>query len=136
MVFVVDASVTLAWCFQDETTKYAETVLDRLEQTQAVVPPIWPLAGANVLLMAERKRRLSEAQTTRLVQLLSALPVTIDAESLNHVLGPVLALGREHRLTAYDASYIELAMRQGLSLATQDLALKKAAVRAGVSLVE
>jgi predicted nucleic acid-binding protein len=136
MSFVVDASVALAWCFEDEATPYAESVLDRLQQTEAVVPAIWPLEVANVLLTAERRQRLTEAQTVRLAQLLRGLPITIDTEGLTQALGSTLSLGREYGLSAYDTSYLELAMRQGLSLATQDEALREAAARAGVPLVE
>jgi len=136
MAFVVDASVALAWCFEDEATPYAESVLDRLQQTAAVVPAIWPLEVANVLLTAERRQRLTEAQTVRLAQLLRGLPITIDTEGLTQALGSTLSLGREYGLSAYDTSYLELAMRQGLSLATQDAALREAAARAGVPLVE
>ena len=136
MAFVVDASVALAWCFEDEATSYAESVLDRLQQTEAVVPAIWPLEVANVLLMAERRQRLTEAQTARMIQLLRGLPITIDAEGLAQAWGPMLSLGREYGLSAYDSSYLEHAMRQGISLATQDAALREAAPRAGVPLVE
>ena len=136
MAFVVDASVALAWCFEDEATPYAESVLDRLQQTEAAVPSIWPLEVANVLLTAERRQRLTEAQTVRLAQLLRGLPITIDTEGLTQALGSTLSLGREYGLSAYDTSYLELAMRQGLSLATQDAALREAAARAGVPLVE
>ena len=136
MAFVVDASVALAWCFEDEATPYAESVLDRLQQIEAVVPAIWPLEVANVLLTAERRQRLTEAQTVRLAQLLRGLPITIDTEGLTQALGSTLSIGREYGLSAYDTSYLELAMRQGLSLATQDADLREAAARAGVPLVE
>ena len=136
MAFVVDASVALAWCFEDEATPYAESVLDRLQHTEAVVPAIWPLEVANVLHTAERRQRLTEAQTVRLAQLLRGLPITIDTEGLTQALGSTLSLGREYGLSAYDTSYLELAMRQGLSLATQAAALRQAAARAGVPLVE
>lgn len=87
MAFVVDASVVLAWCFEDEANPYTESVLDRLQQTEAVVPAIWPLEVANVLPMAECRQRLTEAQTARLVQLLWGLPITIDTEGLTQALG-------------------------------------------------
>jgi predicted nucleic acid-binding protein len=132
----MDASVTLSWCFEDEATPYSESVLDRLKETEAVVPAIWPLEVANALVTAERRQRLAEAQTTRLVQLLGALPISIDTDGLRQALGSILSLGREHDLSTYDASYLELAMRQGLPLATQDQGLRQAAARAGVTLVE
>lgn len=75
MAFVVDASVALAWCFEDEVTPYAESVLDCLQQNEAVVPAIWPLEAANVLLMAGRRQCLTEAQTARLAQVLPGLPI-------------------------------------------------------------
>lgn len=111
-------------------------MLDRLQQTEAVVPAIWPLEIANVLLMAERRGRLTQAQTTGLVQLLRGLPIAIDTESLTQALGPALSLGREYGLSAYHASYLELAMRQGLPLATQATDSREAAARAGVPLAE
>lgn len=136
MALVLDSSVALAWCFEDETTPYTESVLERLREDGAVVPAIWPLEVANVLLVGERRQRITEAQSVRFVQLLQALPITLDTETSASSLGSVLALGREHALSAYDASYLELAARQGLPLATQDAHLIAAARRAGVVLVQ
>lgn len=135
MAFVVDASVTMSWCFADEATPYTEAVLTRLDGESAIVPTIWPLEVANVLLVAERRGRLTKAQTARLTAILRAMPISIDHTDVLVVLGPVLALGREHHLSAYDASYLELAMREGLPLATQDERLRTAASRAGAALV-
>ena len=75
--FVLDTSVTIAWCFEDEVTPYTEAVLDRLETTTALVPPVWQLEVANVLLVGERRKRLTQAQTARFVQLLRALPYRV-----------------------------------------------------------
>jgi predicted nucleic acid-binding protein len=135
-VFVVDNSVVMAWCFEDETSPYTERVLDQLRGTQALVPAIWPLEVANVLLIAERRDRLNEAQTAHFAQLLQALPIMVEEADLGRTLGPVLAIGRAHRLSAYDAAYLELAARQGFSLATQDSRLRKAAGNAGVALIQ
>lgn len=135
MAFVVDASVSMAWCFEQETTPYTEAVLDRLIDHGAVVPAIWPLEVTNILLVGERRQRITQAQTAQFIQRLQSLPITVDTEAISGASGPVLALGRAQGLSAYDASYLELAMRQGLPLATQDTRLGEAAARVGVPLV-
>jgi len=134
-VFVVDNSVVMAWCFEDEASTYTEGVLDQLRGTQALVPVIWPLEAANVLLIAERRDRLTEAQAAHFPQLLQGLPILVAEADVARTLGPILAVGRAHRLSAYDAAYLELAARQGLPLATQDSRLRKAAGNAGVALL-
>jgi predicted nucleic acid-binding protein len=135
-MFVVDNSVVMAWCFEDEASAYTEGVLDQLRQTQALVPAIWPLEVANVLLIAERRDRLNEAQAAHFAELLQVLPILVQEADVQRILGPVLAVGRAHRLSAYDASYLELAARQGLPLATQDGRLRKAAGTAGVTVLQ
>jgi predicted nucleic acid-binding protein len=124
-VFVIDNSVVVARCFEDETSPYTEGVLDRLGGTQALVPAIWPLDVANVLLIVERRDRLSEAQTAHFAQLLEVLPILVEEAEVARTLGPVLAVWRAHRLSAYDAADLELAARQGLPLATQDRRLRR-----------
>ncbi len=136
MPIVLDASVTLAWCFEDEATLYASRVLDLLAADSAVVPPIWPLEIANAISTAERHRRLETAASSRFVELLRALPIRQDETSLDRALGSVLSVARERRLSSYDASYLELAMREGLPLATADERLAAAARAAGVELVQ
>jgi predicted nucleic acid-binding protein len=135
-MFVVDNSVVMAWCFEDEASNYTEGVLDRLRETQALVPPIWPLEVANVLLIAERRDRLNGAQTAHFAQLLQGLPILVEGADAERILGPVLAVGRAHRLSAYDAAYLELAARHGLPLATQDSQLRRAAGKAGVTILQ
>lgn len=135
MRFVLDCSVTMAWCFSDENDHYADTVLDRLADAEALVPSLWPLEVANVLLVAERRHRLTEAQATRFVDLIGALPITVDRNTPDYALGSILSLAREHALSSYDAAYLELAMRSGLALATRDATLMKAAKRCGARLV-
>jgi len=136
MPFVIDASVTLAWYFEDEEHSYAHRVLGLLDGEGAVVPGIWCLEVANGLAVAERRGRLSTADVSRVVSLLLGLPITVEDTTASRALGRVLELAREQGLSAYDATYLELAMQQGLSLATQDAALREAAARAGVPLVE
>lgn len=136
MALVVDASITMAWCFLDEATAHTWAILDRVRDAGAIVPAIWPLEVANALLVGERRGRLTEAETTHAAELLRILPFETDPVPLARVFGPVLGLGRAHRLSAYDASYLELAMREGLPLATRDARLSEAAIRVGVPLAE
>lgn len=131
--FVLDCSVGMTWCFGDETNPYSEAVLQDLADTGAVVPSIWLLEMANVLLVAERRKRISKAQSRRFVELLQALPIAVDDVSAARAWDGLLSLAREQQLSAYDAAYLELAMREGLPIATLDAALRKAAKRCGVA---
>lgn len=124
----------MSWCFEDETTEYAESVLGSLRDVSAAVPALWPLEVANVLLVGERRGRISHSKAASFVRVLRELPISVDAEPVTAE--PVLHLGREYGLTAYDAAYLELAVRTGLPLATLDVRLSEAARRAGVPLVE
>jgi predicted nucleic acid-binding protein len=135
MPFVLDASVSLAWCFEDEVSAYADHVLERLDGDVALAPAVWPLEVANALCVGERRKRLQAADIARLTELMLALPVTVDGLPTERAMGPVLALARAHELSSYDACYLELAMREGLPLATEDTRLREAAPRAGVRLL-
>jgi len=130
--FVVDASVTLAWLFEDESNDYTEKALSRLETENALVPVIWLYEVANVLVLAERRGRITEAVSRQFRELLSRLPIQVHHLGLTELWSSATHLAREHGLTAYDAAYLELAMREGLPLATQDKTLKEAARAAGV----
>jgi predicted nucleic acid-binding protein len=133
--FVIDNSVVMTWCFKDETNKYADSVLDSLELSTAFVPSIWPLEVGNVLLVAERKKRLSEADSTRFIILLAELPIVIEPEPPDRMMRNILTLAREQKISTYDASYLDLAMRKGIPIATLDKGLKKAAKRSQVSIL-
>jgi predicted nucleic acid-binding protein len=133
MPFVLDASVAIAWCFEDETNPDTEAVLDRLTDDPAVVPSLWEYEVANVVLIAERRGRLTEFQATRFVELLGRLPINVDLAPPE--ITAVLAVGRRHALSAYDAAYLVLAERDGIPLATQDERLRAAANAAGVPLL-
>lgn len=133
MPFVLDASVALAWCFEDEGTSQTDAILDRLAEDSAVAPSLWELEVVNVLLLAERRGRITESQTARFVALLSQLPIHISFAEAD--MGAVLAAGRHHGLTAYDAAYLVLAEREGIPLATTDGKLRTAARAAGVPLL-
>jgi predicted nucleic acid-binding protein len=135
-MFVVDAAVTLAWCFADEASELADRVLDRLERDEALAPAIWPLEVANGLRTAEGLGRLDLADVAHVRDLLTALPVQVESVPLDTALGEVAELARQLDLTAYDAAYLALAARRGLALATVDDRLKRACELAGVELVD
>ena len=130
--FVLDASATLAWCFEDEGTVLAAAVLERLRDQEAVVPPLWLLELANGLVVAERRGRITRAESTRFLGLVGELPIRIDQTSTLNLASSVMELAREYDLSAYDAAYLELALRLGQPLATIDERLRSAADRAGV----
>ena len=132
--FVLDNSIVMSWCFQDEASKYADAALDALETSEAIVPSVWPLEVANVLLVAERKRRLSRADTARFVSLVRSLPILVEGETPDRILGEIVALARQYGLSSYDASYLDLSIRTSLPIATLDQGLRKAARRCGVPL--
>ncbi len=132
--FVVDNSVVMSWCFKDETNNYADTVLDMLIESAAVVPSIWPLEVVNVLIVAERKKRLSESDSIRFLTLLSQLPIVVEYERPD-MMKELLALARSNNLSSYDASYLDLAMRKGFPIATLDNKLIEAARRIDVPIL-
>lgn len=132
---VLDCSMTMRWCFEDESDGAADAVLDALLEWTAWVPAIWPLEVANVLLVAERRHRLTPADSARFVELLAGLPITVDLTGQHLAHGRVLDLARRAVLSAYDASYLELAMRLGVPLATADDRLREAADASGVPLM-
>jgi predicted nucleic acid-binding protein len=132
--FVLDCSVTMAWCFDDEATPYTDGVRDSLADMRAVVPSLWPLEVANATIVGKRRKRLDEARSRRFIVLLEALPIGVDDETGRRAFGDIAHLARMHQLSAYDAAYLDLAIRRGLPLACLDGKLKAAASAAGVSL--
>lgn len=133
--FVLDASVTAAWCFADEATPESDALRESLVVQRAVVPQLWHAETANLLLMAERRQRIKPERCVELLELLALLPIETQDES-DRLRGPVFRLARAHRLSVYDAVYLDLARDRGLALATRDGALQKAARAEGVSLIE
>ncbi len=129
--FVLDCSLTVAWFFEDGMNRYAQAVEDSLAAA-AVVPGLWPLEVANALLVGERRSRATEANVTTFLRLLAALPIALDDDTASRAWQQSLHLARSHRLSVYDAAYLELALRQGLPLATLDDRLAAAATSAGV----
>ena len=131
---VLDCSITMAWCFEDEGSPLADAVLEHLGVTDVLVPCIWPLEVGNVLVVAERRRRLTATASARFLSLLRALPISVDQEGSDRHLDAILALARQQALSAYDAAYLELALRQGCDFATQDNKLRRAAAALGIRL--
>jgi predicted nucleic acid-binding protein len=127
----MDCSVSASWFLKDETNEEANKILAMLKDHELVVPSIWPIEMANVLVMAERKKRITAADAARVVELFFALPIEVEAAGLQN-LRVLQSLAREHGLTAYDACYLELAQRRGLPLASLDGVLNRAAKKCGV----
>ncbi|HSA79828.1 MAG TPA: type II toxin-antitoxin system VapC family toxin [Geminicoccaceae bacterium] len=133
--FVLDASSVLAWCFEDEGGPEADALIERVAAEGAAVPGLWSLEIANGLVTGERCGRVKPAESAAFVAMIEELPIVADRATGARALHETLSLAREHRLSAYDAAYLELAMRLGLPLATGDRKLKAAAERAGVVLI-
>ena len=133
--FVLDSSVTAAFLFADEQTQATATLLARVEAEGVVVPAIWALETANMLRRGERRRRLTAAGCAEGVLVLSRLPLRVEPMDLGRALGPVLDLASQHTLTSCDASYLELALRHDLPLATRGQDLMRAATAEGVLLL-
>ncbi|MBV9248480.1 MAG: type II toxin-antitoxin system VapC family toxin [Acetobacteraceae bacterium] len=132
--FVLDASVTAAWCFSDEATPASTALQNSLTERTAIVPVLWHTESANLLILAERRGRISAAQCAELVERLEDLLIETDPETA-HVGGPIVRLARRYQLTIYDAVYLELAIRRGVELATRDQALIRAAQEEKVRII-
>ena len=136
MPFVVDASVTAAWCLGDDASKAGDRLLERLAREGAAVPGLWRWEVANMLIFAERKNRTDAAAVAERLELLDQLPIEVDAEGFLQAWSTTLAIARADELTAYDAAHLELAIRRGLPLATKDRPLARAARQRRVELLD
>ena len=132
MPFVVDASVAACWLLPDETDHRADAAFDRFPTDPALAPSLWWFEMRNIFLLSERRGRLNSARTEQLFSLLNKMPIEIDRHP-NET--EMMTLARRHKLTAYDAAYLELALRQHLPLATLDSALMRAAKAEGVEVI-
>ena len=135
MSVVLDGSMALAWCFEDETTPEVLEVLGRVVDGGAVAPGIWLYEVANTLLVAQRRGRLTDEQRLSQLNKLAGLEVEIDRSVESHPWDAVSTIAIRHRLTVYDAAYLELAQRRRLPIATLDNALRRAAADSGVTIV-
>jgi predicted nucleic acid-binding protein len=139
MSFVLDNSVAMCWLLNDGRpgdVAYALKVLDALKQTSAIVPGLWALEAANVVAKAEARGLIAEARTQVFVATLMRLNIATDKATASHALSDTLNLARRYKLSTYDAAYLELALREGLPLATLDTDLEKVARKAGVKRFE
>jgi predicted nucleic acid-binding protein len=132
MTFVLDASVTMSWYLTNEASAAGELAFDRLGATGAAVPILWWFEVRNALVANERRGRLDAAATVGILTHLDSLPIRLDVAQQSEEL---LALARDHRLTVYDAAYLELARRLDAPLATLDRQLAAAARAAAVPLL-
>ncbi|CAN5169121.1 type II toxin-antitoxin system VapC family toxin [soil metagenome] len=133
--FVLDCSIAMSWCFEDEARAETDLLLDRLRDDGAMVPALWFWEVANVLNGAVRRGRLGVTDVAARLALLSALPIAADDEGAARAWRETLTLAGTHGLTVYDAAYLELAARHGADLATNDKALREAAARVGIKAI-
>ncbi len=135
MSLVLDSSATLAWVYGEEITEAIRDLFDSITGNGAWVPAIWRLEVGNVLEMGVRKGRTAAAFRDAALEDLALLPIALDPETVGQAWGATARLAARHRLTLYDAAYLELALRRGLPLATLDRELRAAASLEGVILL-
>jgi predicted nucleic acid-binding protein len=130
---VLDASVALSWCFADEASAETDQLLDQVRDDGALVPGLWFLELGNVLLHAERRGRITASDVSVRLELISALPILVDQNTVGRAWTAVLDIARADRLSVYDATYLELALRREVPLFTRDKPLAGAARKRGVA---
>lgn len=135
MSLIADISVVLAWFFEEQQTAQALEVLDRIEKTSLLVPPLWWTELENGILMGERRGRKTPTESAAFLKLVRALPIQTDDAPRHRIGDDILGIGRRFQLTAYDATYLELAVRQGVGLATFDVAIRRGAHALGVKIL-
>ncbi len=135
MPFVLDCSVALAWVIPDEEDERANAYLESLLVDRAIVPEIWPLEVANVLLISKRHERIKNAEIKNAIINLRLLPIDVDHKTHEYAFAEILNYASKYDLTVYDATYLELAKRRALPLATLDKGLSKACLAAGIEVL-
>ena len=135
MRFVLDCSVTMSWVFPDEASAATDRLRESMIEGHAFVPALWPVEVGNVLLTATRRGRITADECPRICASLEALPIEIEPVSMSSAWGAALELARKHRLSGYDAMYLELAVRMQLPLATLDRALGAAGRAEGLNVL-
>jgi len=134
--FIVDASVGFAWVYQGQATPETDRLLNEVAAgVTVVVPALWYLEMSNVLLIAQRRHRLTTIQRKAALEKLAAMQFTVDEEGTRHAFGKTSELAEKYGLTIYDATYLELALRRSLPLASRDEALKIAAKQCGLKIL-
>ncbi len=134
--FVIDNSVVMSWCFYDEADEYSDFVLDKLIEKEAIVPYIWPFEVANVLLVAERRDRIQFGESLEFLEYILQLPIFMEQKEKKELIKGIYLIGREYKLSSYDASYLELAWRRKCPLASFDKNLIAAAKKMKVPILE
>ncbi len=132
---VIDASLTLAWCFADERNHSSQALLNDVARNGARAPAIWWFEVTNALLIGEIRKRISREDVDDHVKNLAELPVAIDSAQNVETITRIMELARTQRLTTYDASYNELALRYALPIATRDTAMQNAARKLGLEII-
>ncbi|MGH9468207.1 MAG: type II toxin-antitoxin system VapC family toxin [Terriglobales bacterium] len=132
---MLDASVALAWCFPDEVSAAARMLLVSLQGAALRVPALWATEIANGILSGARRRRLPAGVPEQFLAVLMQLPIEVVHEPFEEHVRQAVTLGREQNLTAYDAAYLALALRQQAVLATFDKQLRRAAMRLDIGLL-
>lgn len=132
--FVLDCSLTMTWCFSDEATSHTRSALKGLESSIALVPSLWPYEVGNILVVAQRRNRISRAQCETFLALLAQLPIEISSAPNLNSITHIVDIARDYGLSAYDAAYLELSLRHGVPIATLDKGLRKAAKAAGIEI--
>jgi predicted nucleic acid-binding protein len=132
----LDASVAMAWCFEDERNPESDAVLDRIITKGAFVPSLWKIEVANSLQVAIRRKRIDRQYRDLVLARLQNLPIETDPETSLHVWSEGIRLADRYGLTLYDAVYLELAIRRRLPLATLDGDLAEAGRQAGLPLLQ
>ena len=135
MSIVLDASMTLAWLFEDEQTDQVLATINHVYMGGASVPPLWRYEVANGLQMAIRRQRITPDYRTRCLDKIDELPITIDPDGVSEIWSTTIKLADLYRLTVYDAAYLELALRLDCPLATLDKDLRNAAEKAGLKVL-
>jgi predicted nucleic acid-binding protein len=132
MAFVLDTSISAVWALADESSPLAEIAANRLKSEIALVPHIWWYEIRNLLVISERRQRITAADSAQYLKLLSAYPIQVESIEDEDA---IFRCARQYRLSFYDAAYLAVALRNHLPLATLDKALQAAALAAGVALL-
>lgn len=134
--FVLDCSITMSWFFHDEINEYSELVMDKLQTGGAIVPQIWTYEVINTLIVGERKKRIQNSQSFWILERLQQLPICVDNGKPDKIMPEILVLSSKYNLSAYDAAYLELAVRLSLPVATRDRVLAKSVIDSGLKLLQ
>lgn len=132
---VLDCSIAICWCFEDEASPETDAILEIVRDKGAIVPNLWHLEVANVFLKAKNRSRIKTTEIQMRLDLLAKLPIKTDGETHLRVFREIVNIAERENLTAYDAAYLELAIRCSLPMATKDKTLSQAGSRAGIRIL-